>query len=116
MLPRLSAGGKGANCIRARGICERKNIPGIKARLPRSCKVGPAIRPAAGLFQKETAMSGSIDRREFLKLAGLGGAVFASGLAGWASKAGAKQEDFYFVQLFDTPWAFKGPAVKPDAL
>jgi hypothetical protein len=60
-------------------------------------------------------MSESIDRREFLKLAGLGGAVFASGLAGCASMAGAKQDDFYFVQLSDTHWGFKGPALNPDA-
>jgi len=60
-------------------------------------------------------MSESIYRREFLKLAGLGGAVFASGLAGCASMAGAKQEDFYFVQLSDTHWGFKGPALNPDA-
>jgi calcineurin-like phosphoesterase family protein len=56
-----------------------------------------------------------IDRREFLKLSGLGGAVFASGLAGCASLAGAGQEDFYFVQLSDTHWGFQGPAVNPDA-
>jgi len=60
-------------------------------------------------------MSGSIDRREFLKLAGLGGAVFASGLAGCANMAGTKQDDFYFVQLSDTHWGFKGPALNPDA-
>jgi hypothetical protein len=60
-------------------------------------------------------MSESIDRREFLKLAGLGGAVFASGLAGCAGMGGAKQEDFYFVQLSDTHWGFKGPALNPDA-
>ena len=60
-------------------------------------------------------MSESIDRREFLKLAGLGGAVFASGLAGCASMTGAKREDFYFVQLSDTHWGFKGPALNPDA-
>jgi 3',5'-cyclic AMP phosphodiesterase CpdA len=29
--------------------------------------------------------------------------------------AGAKQEDFYFVQLSDTHWGFKGPALNPDA-
>jgi len=34
-------------------------------------------------------MTQAIDRREFLKLAGVGGAVFASGLAGCASMAGA---------------------------
>jgi 3',5'-cyclic AMP phosphodiesterase CpdA len=60
-------------------------------------------------------MRQAIDRREFLKLAGLGGAVFASGLAGCAGMAGARQEDFYFVQLSDTHWGFKGPALNPDA-
>jgi 3',5'-cyclic AMP phosphodiesterase CpdA len=56
-----------------------------------------------------------IDRRDFLKLAGFGGAVFVSGLAGCAGMSGAKQEDFYFVQLSDTHWGFKGPALNPDA-
>src|SRR2546422_8229749 len=60
-------------------------------------------------------MRQSIDRREFLKLAGLGGAVFASGLAGGAKFAGAAQDDFYFVQLSDTHWGFNGPVVNPDA-
>jgi hypothetical protein len=60
-------------------------------------------------------MSESIDRREFLKLAGLGGAVFASGLAGCAGLGGSRQDDFYFVQLSDTHWGFKGPALNPDA-
>ena len=60
-------------------------------------------------------MSESIDRREFLKLAGLGGAVFASGLAGCAGLGASRQDDFYFVQLSDTHWGFKGPALNPDA-
>ncbi|HKW39244.1 MAG TPA: metallophosphoesterase [Burkholderiales bacterium] len=60
-------------------------------------------------------MAQAIDRREFLKLAGLGGAVFVSGLSGCAGMGGAKQEDFYFVQLSDTHWGFKGPALNPDA-
>jgi len=60
-------------------------------------------------------MTQAIDRRDFLKLAGLGGAVFVSGLAGCAGMGGAKQEDFYFVQLSDTHWGFKGPALNPDA-
>ena len=59
-----------------------------------------------------------IDRRQFLKLAGIGGAVFASGLPGWAqaqqSSYGTKLEDFFFVQLSDTHWGFKG-APNPDA-
>jgi hypothetical protein len=60
-------------------------------------------------------MAHSIDRREFLRLAGLGGAVFASGLAGCAGMTRAAQDDFYFVQLSDTHWGFKGPALNPDA-
>src|SRR5260221_2767777 len=60
-------------------------------------------------------MRQSIDRREFLKLAGLGGAVFASRLAGGAKSAGAAESDFYFVQLSDTHWGFNGPVVNPDA-
>src|SRR5436305_10108095 len=59
-----------------------------------------------------------VDRREFLKLAGLGGVVFASGLgfsALGSSGKGASLEEFYFVQLSDTHWGFNGPAVNPDA-
>jgi hypothetical protein len=56
------------------------------------------------------------DRRQFVHLAGLagmGGAVFASGLAGAAGLMGAA-EDFYFVQLSDSHWGFDGPP-NPDA-
>ena len=58
-------------------------------------------------------------RREFLQLLGVGGGVvFASGLAG-ACAPGARgtsepQDDFFFVQLSDTHWGFKGPP-NPDA-
>ena len=55
----------------------------------------------------------AIDRREFIKLAGVGGAVFASGLYPLASQAQAA-EDFFFVQLSDTHWGFQGPP-NPDA-
>ena len=57
-------------------------------------------------------MKGAIDRREFLKLAGIGGIVFASSLGGGARAAG--YDDFYFVQLSDTHWGFEGPP-NPDA-
>ena len=65
-------------------------------------------------------MTRQFDRREFMKLAGYGGVVFASGLSGFsrlAQAAGKKAaaEDFYFVQLSDTHWGFNGPAVNPDA-
>lgn len=57
-------------------------------------------------------------RREFLQLLGLGGVVFASGLAGACSglppRPGAPDEEFFFVQLSDTHWGFKGPP-NPDA-
>jgi hypothetical protein len=59
-------------------------------------------------------MGRSSDRREFLKFAGLGGAVFASGLTGRAGLGASKQDDFYFVQLSDTHWSFRGPALNPD--
>ena len=53
------------------------------------------------------------DRRQFLRLTGVGGAVFAAGLAGGASAAEA-DGDFYFVQLSDMHWGFEG-APNPDA-
>ncbi|MSP41211.1 MAG: twin-arginine translocation signal domain-containing protein [Deltaproteobacteria bacterium] len=61
-----------------------------------------------------------MDRRDFLKLAGIGGAVFASGLSGCATAvngpggAVAQSEDFFFLQLSDTHWGFTGPAANPD--
>src|SRR5262249_32875617 len=44
----------------------------------------------------------SMERRDFIKLAGLGGVVFASGL-GFRAFGGSfdKRNDFYFVQLSD---------------
>ena len=64
-------------------------------------------------------MKHPIDRREFLKLAGLGGAVLVSGWAGSGTRAAetqsSGQNDFYFVQLSDSHWGFEGPAQNPDA-
>jgi len=68
-------------------------------------------------------MSSFIDRREFAKLIGLGGVVFASGLGNpsasgpfgiGAARAATAAEDFFFVQLSDTHWGFKGPP-NPEA-
>src|SRR5260370_25246826 len=57
-------------------------------------------------------------RREFIKLLGFGGVVFASGLAGACTnilrKSGGADDDFFFVQLSDTHWGFKGPP-NPEA-
>ncbi len=63
-------------------------------------------------------MTYSIDRRQFMKLAGYGGVVFASGLAGCSllpAVDGIEPRDFYFVQLSDIHWGFKGPMINPDA-
>ena len=61
-------------------------------------------------------MPADFDRRDFLRLAGVGaGVVFASGLAGCASRAAAPSTDFHFVQLSDSHWGFEGPAVNPEA-
>ena len=59
------------------------------------------------------------NRRDFLRISGLGGIVFASGLGfsalGSDSQKKGRADDFYFVQLSDTHWGFNGPAVNPDA-
>lgn len=62
-------------------------------------------------------MSTEIDRRDFLKLAGIGGVVFLSGLTVQAAFSmpliGTK--DFFFVQLSDSHWGFEGDKINPDA-
>jgi calcineurin-like phosphoesterase family protein len=57
----------------------------------------------------------AVNRRNFLRIAGLGGVVFASGLARGADAYAASPEEFFFVQLSDTHWGFQG-APNPDAL
>jgi hypothetical protein len=59
-------------------------------------------------------MANEINRRAFIKLAGIGGVgvVFASALPGMARAVG--QDDFYFVQMSDPHWGFEGPP-NPDA-
>ena len=61
-------------------------------------------------------MTATLTKRDFLKLAGFGGgAVLASALPGVGAIANAGGGDFYFVQLSDTHWGFKNPAINPDA-
>ena len=62
-------------------------------------------------------MGNTIDRRGFLRLAGIAGVVFASGLSGRATaaaKSEAAYDDFFFIQLSDSHWGFQG-AANPDA-
>ena len=55
-------------------------------------------------------------RRDFLQLVGVGGVVFASGLAGAArgTKKSSVSSDFFFLQLSDTHWGYSG-AFNPEA-
>jgi Icc-related predicted phosphoesterase len=58
----------------------------------------------------------SINRRNFLKLAGYAGVVVSSGLPGLSYSAGKISEDeFYFVQLSDTHWGFNKKKLNADA-
>jgi predicted phosphodiesterase len=54
------------------------------------------------------------DRRDFLRLAGLGGAVLASSLGPWGRAFAAAGQDFLFVQMTDSHWGFEGPP-NPEA-
>ena len=54
------------------------------------------------------------NRRDFLKMAGLGGIVFASSLGPWGRALAAAGQDFSFVQMSDSHWGFEGPA-NPEA-
>src|SRR6476659_2559052 len=80
-------------------------------------------------------MKDAIERRELLKLMGLGGVVFASSLTASLSGCGSAASsargsrvpdatassalgplaDFFFMQLSDTHWGFSGPAVNPNS-
>ena len=61
-------------------------------------------------------MTNLMNRRDLLKLTGMGVAVFVSGTA---ARAGGfrpqRNESFYFVQLSDTHWGFNGPNINPDS-
>ena len=56
------------------------------------------------------------DRRELMKLLGLGGVVLGSGLPGFslAASKGKPAKDFMFLQLSDSHWGFSGPP-NPEA-
>ena len=68
----------------------------------------------------------AFDRRQFLQLAGIGGAVLVPGLGAaraadatgstgaTGASSGAAYDDFYFVQLSDIHWGFEGTP-NPDA-
>jgi heme/copper-type cytochrome/quinol oxidase subunit 2 len=57
-----------------------------------------------------------IERRDFLKLAGMGSAILVIGPKGIGSliNGNADQNDFYFIQISDTHWGFNDPKINPD--
>ncbi len=56
----------------------------------------------------------SLERRDFLKLMGIGTAVIVLGARGSSRASASAGEDFMFVQLSDTHWGFSDPKVNPD--
>jgi len=62
-------------------------------------------------------MTTEIDRREFMKMLGVGGVIFISSLNGQPglSLPIRKTQDFFFVQLSDSHWGFEGDKINPDA-
>lgn len=71
-------------------------------------------------------MPNDTTRRDWMKLMSIGGITFASGLAGCAltrpglegsgqpSRARSPDDDFFFLQISDTHWGYRGPA-NPEA-
>ncbi len=71
--------------------------------------------------------SHQVNRRDFLKTAGVigfGGAIYACGWSGFIqnaeaadspeTKSGSSPAGFFFVQLSDPHWGFKDPRINPD--
>ena len=58
-----------------------------------------------------------IERRDFLKLAGMGSAILVLGTRSLESSiiGDAEQDDFFFIQLSDTHWGFNDPKINPDS-
>src|SRR5579883_1182995 len=95
-------------------FCEQGNFSGDR-RVLRGAVDGRRLPPVpagpggsrterwSGIL-KEMVMVAKVTKRDFLRLAGMGGVVFASslpGVAGRALAAGMAMEEFYFVQLSD---------------
>ena len=55
-----------------------------------------------------------VDRRDFLRLAGVAGVTFTAGLFPGRRAAAQTASDFHFVQFSDTHWGYSG-AANPDA-
>jgi len=56
-----------------------------------------------------------VNRRDFIKLAGIGAVVFVSRSAVSANGLQQENDSFYFVQLSDTHWGFNRPDINPDS-
>jgi calcineurin-like phosphoesterase family protein len=61
-------------------------------------------------------MTDHLNRRDLLRLAGMGVAVFVPrAFLGAGASRQKRTESFYFVQLSDTHWGFNGPTINPDS-
>ena len=56
----------------------------------------------------------SINRRNFIKLTAVGGAVFSTGLFSREVLAASGNQEFYFVQLSDSHWGFNNKKFNAD--
>src|SRR5437667_1291034 len=98
-------------------------FPGIYSQLQLYNSPGniQEARPVLVVERDELSQEDKMHRRDFIKLAGVGGVVFASGLgvkvlgAGSASEGRTSPDEFYFVQFSDTHWGFDGPSINPDS-
>src|SRR5260221_12481292 len=72
----------------------------------------PVILASPHLGARGDNMTAHTDRRDFLKLSGMAGVAFASGL--FPAARAQTAPEFHFVQFSDTHWGFKG-APNPDA-
>jgi 3',5'-cyclic AMP phosphodiesterase CpdA len=63
-------------------------------------------------------MQDGVNRRDFLKLAGIAGVAFSAALGGTSSAARAARrgaKEFYFLQMSDTHVGFADPKINPEA-
>lgn len=59
-------------------------------------------------------MTQKYNRRDFLKLSGMAGVVFSTGLFGSRSPLAKSVDEFYFVQFSDTHYGFNKAKINPD--
>src|SRR5262252_8121896 len=98
--------------------CCLKEVPFLKGQMFARCPSCSALTiwERVQSNQRVPRTTHLMQRRDLLKLAGVGVAVFVSGGTLRAAGSSARKDDsFYFVQLSDTHWGFNGPNINPDS-